>query len=250
MNPFISLVKTQLNLNFGISALKYRFFKEKKKRWEPILIIVAIIAGIGPVISMYSLLTYGIFIVGKSMGQPELAITIPFVFGQLVVLVFGIFYVLGTFYFAKDINILVPLPLKPYEVLASKFIVIMTNEYLTLLPILLPPVIIFGVGTSQNIIYWIKGLFIILASPAIPLVLAMLFNMIIMRFINLKKNKDILTIIGGIIGIILILGLNFFIQRIVQDNPERILRNFLESRIGLIEAIGRNFPPSIWATSV
>ena len=33
MKPFAAFVKMQLNVNYGISALKYRFTREKKKRW-------------------------------------------------------------------------------------------------------------------------------------------------------------------------------------------------------------------------
>jgi len=32
MKPFTSLIRMQLNVNYSISALKYRFTREKKKR--------------------------------------------------------------------------------------------------------------------------------------------------------------------------------------------------------------------------
>ena len=42
MKTFKSFIKMQLNVNYGISALKYRFAR-KRKSWEPVLIGVAII---------------------------------------------------------------------------------------------------------------------------------------------------------------------------------------------------------------
>ena len=41
----------------------------------------------------------------------------------------GVALVISVFYFSNDLPILIPLPLKPWEVLTSKFAVILANEY-------------------------------------------------------------------------------------------------------------------------
>lgn len=239
-----------LNINFGISALKYRFTKEKKKRWEPLLIGLAIIVGLGPLMVLYTLLMTGIFNVGASLNppQPEMVLTLAFIGSQFFILFFGMFYIMGSFYFSQDLNTLVPLPLKPYEVLGSKFLVVMVNEYLTAIPFLLPPMIIYAAGTGQGVVYWLKGLILVLAAPVIPLIIGAIFVMLLMRVVNLRRNKDLLAIIGGFMGVILALGLNIFIQRMARDGSAEFLRNMLTTQSGLIKEIGRRFPPSIWAT--
>lgn len=249
MRMLLKLTKIGLNVNFGISALKYRFFKEKKKLWEPILIGIAILLGFGSVISFLSFLMYAIFVGGKALNAPEMVIIVGFITGQLIVLVFGIFYMMGTFYFSKDMSILLPLPIKPYEVIGSKFAVVMVNEYLTLLPILLPAVIIYGAGTSQGLFYWIKALVLILTAPVIPLILGSLFVLILMRFINVRKSRDLLAVIGGFLGLLIAVGVNFFTQRIPDSNQQAFFKNFLANQSDLINSIGRKFPPSIWATN-
>jgi len=248
MKTFLTLVKTQLNLNFGISALKYRFTKEKKKRWEPILIGIAIIASIFPLILFYSLFMTGMFAVGKSFNQPEIVITMAFVLGQLFVLIFGIFFVMGAFYFSRDLDILVPLPLKPYEVLGSKFVAVMVNEYLTLVPILLPPVIIYGIGMRKEPLYWIKAVLLIVTSPVIPLIIGSLFIIVLMRFVNVRKSKDLFAIVGGFLGILIALGSNLFFRRIPENGGGEFIKNFMESQSGLIKVVGQKFPPGVWAT--
>lgn len=248
MRKFLTLLKIQLNLNFGISALKYRFTKEKKKRWEPILVALAIIIGICPLIALYSIMMLGVFNTGLTLNQPEIVLTVSFLLGQIIVLIFGIFYVMGTLYFANDMNILVPLPLKPYEVLGSKIAVVMINEYMTLLPILLPPVIIYGAGMKQNLFYWVKAIAIILASPVIPLILDAIFILIIMRFVNVRRNKDLFAVLGGFFGIFIAIVINVITQRMPSENEEEFLRNLLVGNIELIDLIGSKFPPSLWAT--
>lgn len=251
MKRLFMLFKIQLNVNFGISALRYRFTREKKKRWEPIAILCGIILGFAPLLVLYTLLMLGIFMAGNSFQnpQPEMVITISFVFSQAVILIFGIFYIMGSFYFSQDLETLVPLPLKPYEVLGSKFLVVMVNEYLTALPLLLPPLLVYGIGMGEGILYWLKCILLVLTAPVFPLALAAVFVVLLMRIVNLRKRKDILTIVGGFAGFLLALGVNFFIQRIPKGpGTEDYLNKLLQGQSGLINAIGGKFPPSLWAT--
>ncbi len=246
MKPFISFIKMQLNVNYGISALKYRFTREKKKLWEPVLIGAVILVSLLPLLALYTGLMVTVFMAGSMIGQPEMVLAMAFVFAQIVVLIFGIFYIMGTFYFSKDLETFVPLPLKPYEIIGGKFAVVMVNEYITSLPILLPPIIIFGIGTSQGVLYWLKGLVLMTVAPAMPLAIAALLVILIMRIVNIGRYKDMLVIVGGLVLILASVFGSMFLQK-MPENPEDI-QKFFENQTGLIEMIGSRFPPSIWAS--
>lgn len=246
MKPFAAFVKMQLNVNYGVSALKYRFTREKKKRWEPILIAAVIILSFAPLLVLYTAMMLSLFTAGLAIDQPDMVLTLSIMFSQSIILFFGLFYVLGTFYFSNDLESFVPLPLKPYEVIGGKFIVVMINEYLTSIPIMLPPIIIYGAGTGQGIVYWIKSLTLILTVPIIPLTVAALFVMLLMRFVNLRRYKDVFTIVGGLIGLVLSLGLSTYMQRL-PDNPEE-MESFFVGQRGLADMVGEKFPPAKWAT--
>lgn len=246
MKPFTAFVKMQLNVNYGISALKYRFTREKKKRWEPVLVGAAIILSLIPVIALYTALMTSIFAAGMMINQPEMALTISFIFAHLMILILGIFYILGTFYFSKDIESFVPLPLKPYEVIGGKFAVVMVNEYLTSVPLLLPSIIIYGVGTSQGLLYWLKSAALILVSPVIPLAVAAVIVMVLMRVANLRKHKDLFAVIGGMAAMFLGIGLSMLMQN-VPENPAGIQKYFT-GQASIVNLIGSRFPPAIWAT--
>lgn len=247
MRIFIDLLKLQLNVNFGLSALKYRFTKEKKRLWEPVLIGLSAFVGIGSIAFLFTMFMIGTFIAGKSIGYPEMVLTIAFMGGPLVVLFFGIFYIMSAFYFSKDMDILIPLPIKPYHILGSKFAVVMINEYLTLIPVILPAILVYGIGTSQGFVYWIKAVALFALSPVLPLTAGALFVVFIMRFINIRKSKDLLAIIGGVAGMAFGLGVNFFVQRIPHGQEGEYFRNFLASS-DFINIVGSKFPPSVWAT--
>lgn len=248
MKPFAAYIKTQLNVNYGISALKYRFTREKKKLWEPVLIAIAIVVSIVPLLFLYTLMMSGVFTAGLMLDQPEIVLTTAFMFTQLVILLFGMFYIMGMFYFSKDLEALVPLPLKPYEVVGGKFVVVMINEYITALPVLLPPLIIYGTGTGQGLLYWIKSVLLILAAPVIPLAIASLIIMILMRFINFRRYKDFFAIIGGLAAIALGMGVSMFSQNFKNIEDPDYINNLVLKQSGLIDMIGKRFPPSIWAS--
>lgn len=248
MSRFIALLKASLNVHFGISSLKYRFTKEKKRLWEPIAVLIAIVIGGGSILTMYSLLLLAVFMAGQALGHPEIVITLSFVASQLVILIFGIFYIISVFYFSNDMGILIPMPIRPGKVLGVKFITILLSEYLIALPMLLPAFIIYGTGSWQGILYWIKGLILVLTAPILPLVIAALFVVLLMRFINIRKGKDLMVVIGSLFGLMAGLGINFFTQNLPQGSEEEFIKHMIESNTALIESIGNKFPPSIWAT--
>jgi ABC-2 type transport system permease protein len=245
MKPFLSFIKMQLNVNYSISALKYRFTREKKKRWEPILIGMVIVVSLLPLLALYTALMLSVFSGGLMMGQPEMVLATAFVMAQLVILIFGILYIMGTFYFSKDIMSVVPLPLKPYEIIGGKFIVVLVNEYLTSIPLLLPPIIIFGVGTSQGVLYWLKSLIIMVIAPVIPLAIASLLVILLMRVVNIARYKDLLVIVGGIV----LIFASFMVSALMQNIPENTkdIEQFFASQTSLVDMIGSRFPPAIWA---
>jgi ABC-2 type transport system permease protein len=245
MKPFLSFLKMQLNVNYGVSALKYRFTREKKKLWEPVLIGFVILLSFLPLMAMYIGLMISMFTAGTIIGQPEMILAVSFVIAQVLILIFGLFYIMGTFYFSRDLETFVPLPLKPYEVVGGKFAVIMVNEYLTSIPILLPPIIIYGAGTAQGIFYWLKSLVLMAVSPVLPLTIAALIIIPMMRVVNFRRYKDLLAIVGGLLAIIIGIGSSMFFQN-VPENPEDI-QNFFTTQTGLTDMIGSRFPPSIWA---
>jgi ABC-2 type transport system permease protein len=249
MKGFITLLKMQLNVNFGISALKYRFRKEKKKIGRTIAVFVSAALGIGCIVALYSLLMYSFYSAGVTIRNPALVLVIAFLSMQLFLLITGIFYVLSVFFYAKDMSALIPLPLKPWQVLGSKFAVVMAYEYLMALPVLLPPILIYGFGQAAGVLYWLKALLITLVSPALPLLIASLLAIVLMRFLNVGRRKDLLAIVGGLLTISVALGTNLLMQRYasVFDNPAA-MGQLLANQAQFINSISSAFPPSAWAT--
>ncbi|MBE0713964.1 MAG: hypothetical protein IH583_16440, partial [Candidatus Aminicenantes bacterium] len=140
MSRLATVIRAGLRSNFGLATLKHRLFKEKKDRWlVPLFALAAV--GVLPTLYGIVLLIKGAYLLLAPMGQERALLTLGLLAGQLLILLFGIYYIISAFYFSRDLEMLIPLPLRPSEVTVSKFGVIMINEYLTVMAFVLPVVI-------------------------------------------------------------------------------------------------------------
>ena len=118
--------------------------------------------------------------------------------------------ILTVFYYSNDIEMLLPLPLKPAQIISAKFLTVLITQMSSF--ILLPIFITYGLKSGAFITYYIYMIFIYLLFPIVPLVLASLLMTVIMRYTNIAKNKDRGNIFIGIVSILFIVGINVFLQ--------------------------------------
>jgi ABC-2 type transport system permease protein len=247
----LTVVRAGLRSNFGLAVLKYRLFKEKKDRWLVPIIGVAAVSVVplfyGVVLAIQNI--YGIL---KPMGQERALLSLGFLAAQFLILLFGMYYVISAFYFSRDLELLIPLPLRPGEVMASKFAVIVINEYLTIAAVVLPVVLTFGVVAKAGVGYWVNAVLVYAALPVIPLAVVSLLVVAMMRFINVSRKKDALILIGSILLLVLAFGLQIVMGRSAgsggPDTSAAAITAFFTSPNSLLNRVGAFFPPAIWAT--
>lgn len=187
-------------------------------------------------LSMYNVLA--------PINQQGVILTLAIASVSVVTLVLGIFYVLTVFYFAKDVELLLPLPLSPSEILGAKFISVLIYEYLTELVLLTPAIVVYGVKSNASVVYYLLSLLVFLVVPVIPLIIASIINMVVMRFTNIGKHKDALRIIGGLIALAFGLGINILMQRLASfgTEPDKLLEMLTKGDNSLVGMMSKVFP--------
>lgn len=258
MGRLATVVRAGLRANFGLATLKYRLFTEKKDRW---LVPLVGLAGLGVVPMFYGvvLLIQNVYYVLRPMGQERALLSFGVLAGQLLILLFGVYYVIAAFYFARDLDLLIPLPLRPGEVMASKFAVVVINEWLTVAAVVLPVTVTLGAVSRAGVGYWVNAALVYAALPVIPLALVSLAVVALMRFVNISRKKDALILAGSL----LLIGLSVAVQvglgrsgggGLGEGGAEGVrstaesLAAFFTSPNSLLNKVGAVFPPSIWAT--
>ena len=249
MNKIISLIKIDFNNTFGLSSISYNF-KKKKNRWTFIVFAIAFLSLAPSYVLMMKPLGH-LYHAYEQLGQRTYFLQIGIFLSQVLVFVLGILYVMSKYYFANDLSILVPLPIKSSHILGSKFVTLMVSEYLTSLPIILPFILMYGIKGNEGILYWLYSTLLVLSIPVLPLIISSILVMVFMKYTNIKGKKDAIRIIGTTIFIFIMVYFQLKMQNIIQkglmDGGDFFLKlandsDFLVKRLGLI------FPPSMWGT--
>ena len=144
----------------------------------------------------------------EKINQTYAFINILLLMNFLILFGKSIFESLNLLYFSKDLKILLRMPIKPIEILHSKFINMIISEYEMEAIMLAIPMLIYGDITKAGIMFYIYAVIVLLILPIIPILITSLVISVIMRLTNKIENKNkvmyiaiILTTI--IIGIIL-----------------------------------------------
>ncbi|MGE5586949.1 MAG: putative ABC transporter permease subunit [Clostridia bacterium] len=247
----VSLILAQLNMNFAISHSRYYYLKKRQRLWEPVLIALSIV-------SAAAVLAFGIYRAASyyysaaaAVGQGAVTLTLGVLLAQVIVLVLGFVLVIAVFYFSNDLSVLIPFPLRPAEVIASKFAVILANEYVGLAVFIVPVLAAYGVHAGVNVVpYAVSAILVFLAVPLVPLVLAAVPAILLMRVVGLSRRKDTLAMIGGFLFVAVVVVLQLLVQLQAPGAGEEaeFLAKMLATADGLVDIVGARFPPSVWAT--
>lgn len=204
MSKIWTLTKVLLKLNYA------DFITDKKKRWAYVFSFAAILF-VG--FLLFGSITHAMYEGMIHLGQdPGMIIAMGLAIASIWVFLMSITNILTVFYYSNDIEMLLPLPLKPAQIISAKFLTVLITQYVMSSFILLPIFITYGLKSGAFITYYIYMIFIYLLFPIVPLVLASLLMTVIMRYTNIAKNKDRGNIFIGIVSILFIVGINVFLQ--------------------------------------
>lgn len=149
-------------------------------------------------------------------GKEDLLMSAILFSASSIVFVLGIYSVMNTFYFADDINEIMPLPFKSSEIVAAKFITAMVNMYVYT-AIMVLPLITYGIISHANIIYYLYAAIVFIICPAVPMILSSSICMLIMRFTNMSKHKDLFRMFTGCMSLVLIILFNVVNRKMSGD---------------------------------
>lgn len=242
-SPWQALLITILKINFRSQGGKGRL---AGKKLPFLLLALLVLLSFIPLELLFFSFFLSLSRASLATGQPALVPVLIAVAGQMVVLVFGMFYLMSAFYFSRDIDRMLHLPLRPRQFLAAKFLVVMLGELLTAAVIIAPGFLGYGLARGGGLAYWLMALLVWLMLPLLPLALDTIFTLALARVANLSRQRDVLRVLGGLLGLVLAIGIQFFSQRFAPGGPAYLPGN-LEVFQGMAGRIASTFPPALWA---
>lgn len=236
------LILTKILLKAGISNLESQGKKKRKFKIKSKLLYLFIFICFIP-------LLFSLFVVGREgynllypIGQEGIVIGLVCAFAGIMTFVFGLSIVISVFYYTSDIEYLLPLPLKPYQIVAAKFTITLLYEYITTFVIVAPVLSGYGVASGAGAEYWITAVFAILLIPIVPLIYGGVLSMFIMMIFKKAKNRDLMTIVLSIFILVIVLGLNSMTNVFSTMTPEAIMELLVKGNNSLVSLINSIFP--------
>lgn len=179
----------------------------------------------------------------QPLQQEGAVLALGFHISSLVTFLFSIFLIPSIFYFSKDSETLLALPLPPQTILSAKFSVCLVYEYAFTLIICVPLYIAYANNAAIGIPYILLALAIFITLPIYPLVLSSIITMLLMRFVPFFKNRDRFNMIAGILSIILAFGFSFAMNSgTIAEDPNALISMLTQGNNSMISLFSKIFP--------
>ncbi len=230
----ISLTKVLLKNSFQ----RYNENNKKTSKIGKILLYAVLVVYL---IGIFGFLSYGLITTLQQVQQEAMFIGVFLLGLALLTIIQSIISVTNVFYFSKDLEYILPLPLKPNEILISKLNVILVTEYVMELLFAVAPITAYGILTSAGVMFYIISLLVLIIFPIIPILIATFIIMIIMSFSKGVKNKDRFRLIAPLLGIILALVLSFSLSGTSEITDEELI-NAITQANSMVEMISDKLP--------
>ena len=156
------------------------------------------------------------------------------------VLIQSIFSAINILYYSKDNEYILPLPIKPSQIVAAKTNVLLITEYFIVAIIGLIPLTIYGLLTSASILYYISMLIVLVTFPIIPTLISSLLVLIVMSFAKFTKNRNRFQLIATLFLIAIIFVVSFSTSN-TETTPEQMVKMVVKAN-GMVEMIRGVFP--------
>jgi ABC-2 type transport system permease protein len=212
--------------------------KQKSRVWLVLLLLFAF----GSFAFSIMFMTFGLYDLLSTMNAASAILPLAFGATSVVIFFFGIFYVVSVMYHANDVQILLGLPLRPYEILSAKLTTLVVYEYIFEAFILIPMLVAYGIKSGADILYIVYSAVLFALLPIIGLVMAAIIVMLVMRFTRFGKNKQVFNFVGGILALGLAIGFNVVVQTSVNDLSADQILALTTGQASLTEMMSRIFP--------
>ena len=237
LNQILTLSKVQLKNLFGINEVRHT--KDKKKKQNFILLLVAYVLVILVGISYVGGLAYGYHYLGLGDIVPMYLYTIL----SIVMLVLSFFKAGSVLFSMKSYDIMVSLPVTKTAILISRFVTMYVTNLLFSLIVMIPGLAVHIWFAKPGISFYLTSLPVVLFAPLLPLTVSSILGALIKGISSRMKKKNLVEVFLTIAFVIVIMMGSFRLG----NETEHLNIEALKELIGtLTDALGNIFPPALW----
>ncbi len=229
LRNIFSLTKVFLSSSF-------RSGNRKKNKIGRILLYAGLFAYLG---GIFGYLSYEMIRELSAIRQEAAFISIVLMMIISLTMLTTIVAIINVFYFSNDNLHVMPLPLKPYEVLSAKLNTLLIYQYMEETAFVSVPLVIYGILTGQGFLYYPFALIILLVIPIVPLLGVSLIVMAVMALLKGIRNKSLVQVFT--MGVTMIFSLAMSTAISTSSNNDDVMQLIGKSN-GIVEIYNKVFP--------
>ena len=181
--------------------------KNRKKIFTRVMAFIAVFGIMLPMAFFVGVIIYWLtdklLPTGARQNAAELFLQILSVFS----FIFGLNVIFSVFYFSGDIENLLPLPLRPFQIIASKFTAALISESFMEFILIIAVYVGYILAAGLPFYAWLIAIFATLTLPIVPLAYCAIICMLVMLLTGFIKNKDTVNKLTGFLTFGVIIAL-------------------------------------------
>ena len=176
--------------------------------WLLTIIIIVLIFLSNKLITLFS-----------GINEPGIFLKIYFLILTIIYTTQITFICSNIYFFSKDNEQILPLPLKPIEILIARFNTIISISYFMELLFLGIPLIMYGLIIAKSVLYFLYMIIVLIIFPIFPVIIISIFMLFFIQLIKIVKNREIFQIIlVTSVSIILMISEFYIINTILSKD--------------------------------
>ena len=237
MTNYLALTKVFLkNLKMSKSNNK------KARRLFTFLLIFTFLFIIVPFLLISSLFVYDTTIQLMDINYESIGLQIMCYLVSIFTFVFTFPVILNELYFSEDIENLIPLPVKPVELVFAKFTACFIVENLVQILLIFVSILSYIFALKLKISNILLALIQIVTLPIIPMIYSAILCLIIMYFAKYIKNKELIKRFSSIFVVGLFFFFFFAVSAFKDFDFELYLENFANGDHRFLTTMNYIFP--------
>ncbi len=237
MTNYLALTKVFLkNLKMSQSNNK------KARRMFTFLLIFTFLFIIVPFLLISSVFVYDTTIQLMDINYESIGLQIMCYLVSIFTFVFTFPVLLNELYFSDDIENLIPLPVKPVELVFAKFTACFIVENLVQILLIFVSILSYIFALKLKISNILLALIQIVTLPIIPMIYSAIICLIIMYFAKYIKNKEIIKKFSTVFVVGLFFFFFFAVSAFKDFNFELYLENFANGDHRFLTTMNYIFP--------
>lgn len=216
--------------------------KRYQKVFYRVMGLIAVFGIMLPMAFFVGVVIYALTMPLVSQGAGQNAVELFLHLISVFSFIFGLNVIFSVFYFSGDIENLLPLPLKPYQIIGSKFTAALISESIMEFIVIIAAFAGYIIASGRPFYSWLIAVFGMLTLPIVPLIDCAVICMLVMLITGFIRNKDTVNKITGFLTLAVIIGIAVLISQTGGLDTDHLVEALAAPNNQLLNVMNCIFP--------